>query len=339
MMLPIYGRGAHCYQMDTLEQSDKAKRNKKAYGTTPPYYLIIVNINSRKGYAYPMKSKNASHVADCLSQFLSSHKMTNLYTDDDHAYTEAQVAQLLDRHKVHHTKTEKANKHVLGIVNRFIKTLRDKNGLGRDITAADMTAIIDTYNDTVHSTTNCKPNDWNDKKNEEWIEEKHREYLGKIGGNHLQEETLVRIPKEYDIFAKKRVQYEREAYPVTGIDGNRYQVLKDGKVVSFSRFQLRHAEGVEPVNKRRLADNVVEAILGYDPERRRYWCRWEDGDQKYTTVAKLRGTDPNRLNILERKYWKNKPLSEIPDDIKRLLPRAYQPKPVRRSTYLDLVLN
>jgi hypothetical protein len=26
MMLPIYGRTMHCYQMDTLEQSDEAKR-------------------------------------------------------------------------------------------------------------------------------------------------------------------------------------------------------------------------------------------------------------------------------------------------------------------------
>lgn len=337
MMLPIYGRGMHCYQMDTLEQSYKAKNNKKTRATVPPYYLIIVNINSRKGYAYPMKKKNAENVAQCLTQFLSAHKMTNLYTDDDKAYTEDSVAQLLSRHGVHHTKTDKVNKHVLGIVNRFIKTLRDKNGLGRDITADDMVTLVNTYNDTVHSTTNCKPNDWTKEKNEEWIEEKHREYLGKIGGNHITGESLVRIPKEYDVFAKKRVQYEREAYPITGIDGNRYQVLKDGKVVSFSRFQLRHAEGVEPVNPRRLADNVVEEILGYDPVRNRYWCRWEDGDQKYTTIAKLRGTDPNRLNVLERRYWKDKPLETIPDHIKKLMPRAH--KPIRRSSYLDLVLN
>ena len=53
MMLPIFGRKPNSYQMDTLVQTNKAN---------PRYFLIIININSRKLFAYPMNSKDSSSV-------------------------------------------------------------------------------------------------------------------------------------------------------------------------------------------------------------------------------------------------------------------------------------
>lgn len=348
-MLPIYGRTAHCYQMDTLEQSKKAKNNKKAYATTPPYFLIIVNINSRKGYAYPMTMKNAKHVLHALTQFLVAHRMTHLYTDSDPAYTDPSVATMLKNHKVIHTKTNNDNKHVLGIVNRFIKTLRDKNGSDeRDITTDDMKRLIETYNNTVHKTTQCKPNDWTDAKNEAWIEQKHREMIAKQGADDIHVGSQVRIPKKHDVFDKVRVHYEPGEYTVTGIDGNRYQVLKDDEVVTFSRFQLRYVPQTQKrflskeEQKNRMsikeklagltASNVVSRILSYDSVSKRYMCLWEDGSNAYCTIKNLRGTDPNRLNLLEREFWKDKASFEIPEEIKQLMPRyaaVRKPKRIR----------
>ena len=320
MMLPIYGRTMHCYQMDTLEQSDEAKR--KGNSACPPYYLVIININSRKGHVYPMMKKDAEHVKEVLTRFLKTHQVTHLYTDSDPAYTHKPVANLLTQHNVTHNKTSNDNKHALGIVNRFIKTLRDKNGYERDITNVDMNEIVEEYNNTKHSTTGYAPNQWTKEIDEEWIDLKHREMMSKQGAFLLKTGQYVRIPKNNDVFSKKRVNYEPELYPVTGVDGNRFQVLKDGKVVTFSRFQLREPYKDEKVNELKSADNVVVKILRWDKDRpKSYFCLWEDGSKDWTTISSLRGTAPNRLCQLEREYWHGKPLSEIPlDDIKEYMP-------------------
>ena len=329
-MLPIYGRTPYCFQMDTLEQSDVAKADKKNYGTIPPYFLVLININSRKGYAYPLSMKNANCVSFVLNNFLRTHKVTHLYTDNDAAYTQAATAEVIQRLKVHHTKTSNDNKHALGIINRFIKTLRDKNGLDRDISTAQMEKILREYNNTVHRTTGVKPNDWTEEKDAEWVELKHREMLGKQGGDDIKVKDYVRIPNTPGIFAKIRARFDKQAYPVTGIDGNRLQVLRDGKVVTFSRFQVRKADKWVPRNDidnpKHLGENVVTRILDYDEQRRRYWCEWELGEPGYCTIRDLRGTDPHRLTIVERDFWRNKHINEIPLEIQELMPRYVKPK-------------
>ena len=61
MQLPIYSNVTGSYQMDTLEQSDKAKTG---------YYLVLVNVNTRKAYAYPMKTKGSKDVLAALNKFI-----------------------------------------------------------------------------------------------------------------------------------------------------------------------------------------------------------------------------------------------------------------------------
>ena len=333
-MLPIYGRTPYCFQMDTLEQSYRAKADEDNYGTTPPYFLVLININSRKGYAYPMTKKKAEIVSFVLNNFLRTHKVTHIYTDNDPAYTEQETAEVINRFKVHHTKTNNDNKHVLGIINRFIKTIRDKNGLERDITVDAMNKILREYNDTVHSSTGVKPNDWTKELNDAWIERKHREMIGKQGADDIRVNDYVRIPTNHNVFAKIRAKFDKEAYPITGIDGNRFQVLKNGEVITFSRFQLRRAESYakrnDSDNLEHLADNVVTKILSYHPEGRRYWCLWERGEPGYCTVRNLRGTDPHRLTLVEREFWNEKTEDEIPPEIRALMPRYAKPKKKQR---------
>jgi hypothetical protein len=52
--LPIFARKQKCYQFDTLIQKEEHP------------WIIFININSRKGYAYPMKNKSAEEVLKAL---------------------------------------------------------------------------------------------------------------------------------------------------------------------------------------------------------------------------------------------------------------------------------
>ena len=310
----------HCYQMDTLEQSDNAKEDAQNYDVMPPYYLVLININSRKGFAYPMNTKSAPDVAAAITNFLKDVPITHLYTDADRAYTGVEVQTLLNQYKVQHHTTTNDNKHALGIVNRFIKTIRDWNGAERrDIDLGDMLQLLDEYNDTVHSATKCKPNDWTKAKNDAYVEQKHREMIAKQGGDDIHIGDMVRIPRNYSMFAKRRIQYEPDLYKVEGIDGNRFQVLKNGKLVTFSRFQLRKPFGGERQHQTGPDGDAIAKILEYDAETREYLVECEDGSQTTVTARSLRDKS-NRLSLLERKFWHSKPGTKIPNAIKKLLP-------------------
>ena len=118
MMLPIYSRHRDGYQMDTLVQSKHA---------TPHYFLILININSRKLFAYPMSSKDSSSVLQALNQFISQASCSSITSDQDTAYLKSEITQFMIDHHIDHQTTFTNDHNRLGIINRAIKTLRDIN--------------------------------------------------------------------------------------------------------------------------------------------------------------------------------------------------------------------
>ena len=169
MMLPIYSRQRGHYQMDTWEQSDDVKalhqtirggrrganrdmlelqeRHKDDY---PPYFLIIINVNTRYAYAYPMETKDAHSVKTALARWTQElHLSTGragmsaneIYTDDDPAYRG--LEQWLGG-GIKHVVTNSENHHTLGIVNRFIRTIRDKYPHKRDLSVQEMERLSES---------------------------------------------------------------------------------------------------------------------------------------------------------------------------------------------------
>ena len=95
LMLPIYGKQQGCYQFDTLIQTKSA---------SPRYFLIIININSRKLYAYPMDNKNADTVYNILSKFINTVKDVSSFTSDqDHSYVTPIITNLFLKHHIDHS--------------------------------------------------------------------------------------------------------------------------------------------------------------------------------------------------------------------------------------------
>ena len=152
MMLPIYGRKPGCYQIDTLVQSR---------GAQPPYFLIIVNINSRKLFAYPMNTKDASSVLTALRSFISETKqVSSITSDQDKAYLSPEITKFMIDNHIDHQTTFTNDHNRLGIINRAIKTLRDINQ-ERDFSIQSMKKALNAYNNSIHSATDKEPNEFN----------------------------------------------------------------------------------------------------------------------------------------------------------------------------------
>ena len=97
LMLPIYGKQQGCYQFDTLIQSRTAD---------PRYFLIIININSRKLYAYPMNTKNSADVYKVLQNFIREVKdVHSMTSDQDHSYITQDMSEYFIRKGIDHQTT------------------------------------------------------------------------------------------------------------------------------------------------------------------------------------------------------------------------------------------
>ena len=157
MMLPIFSRHVGGFQMDTLVQTKQANHR---------YFLILININSRKLYAYPMTNKNASSVLQALKQFIKEVKeIHSITSDQDAAYLNPSITQFMIDNHIDHQTTFTNDHNRLGIINRAIKTLRDINN-ERDFTNQSMKRALNAYNNSIHSSTNKEPNDFT-KEDEE----------------------------------------------------------------------------------------------------------------------------------------------------------------------------
>jgi hypothetical protein len=120
--LPIFSRKTKCYQFDTLIQGQPGGNE------TGPPWLEFVNPNSRKGYVYLMKNKSAAEVLKALEAHLKKvGTITEFTSDEDAANLSKEIQDFMLANHINHFATEVNNHHILGIVNRFIKTIRDLN--------------------------------------------------------------------------------------------------------------------------------------------------------------------------------------------------------------------
>ena len=168
LMLPIFSMSPNSYQMDTMVQPD---------GYTPRYFLIVINVNSRKGYAYPMANKGLNDVLKALNQWIEETPAPpeTMTSDQDAAYLSTAVVKWLRQHKIDLKTTTENNHNMLGIINRFIRTIRDMHFhkyRSRIFSAESMEKCVRAYNNSVHSSTGVAPNKWTKKDNKKWVSTK-----------------------------------------------------------------------------------------------------------------------------------------------------------------------
>ena len=299
LMLPIYSKHPGGYQFDTLVQTSNAN---------PKYFLIIININSRQLFAYPMNSKNSNSVHKVMAKFITDHPDIYSFTSDqDRAYQS--LTQLFLDHHIDYQTTFSNDHNRLGIINRAIKTLRDMNRK-RDFTTASMKKFINAYNNSVHSSIGIEPINFtiNDEIN----------YIDRMSHKDLQQDlkpnSHVRVINESKVIGKKRSNLSDGSYVVDSKIGNKYIIrAKDKSVAEYPRYRL------VPDTKAKLAKSlgkraIIDHIISY--KNKHYRVKFTDGTIDTLTIGNLREGHPTKLSIEETKFWnKNK----LPEEFKAYL--------------------
>ena len=324
LMIKIFSSIPNCWFHDLYDNTK---------GKTPRYWHVFIGTNNRYVYCLPLMSKSAGAVHETLKTFIEKFHPVKLTSDEEPAFIEKNNLKLLSDHKVAvHTISDK-NHSALGIIDRFMRTIRDMNTPSEKskhqshdekytfITPERMKKFLNIYNNTYHSAIGCSPKEMFEDKDLE------KEYIFKcleasdkqkrIKDLILPVNSFVRfiLPRHNGI-TKKRFQISRECYKIDERKGNMYVLIaQDGTVITKPRFKLIPIGNKKPENIKWAStipgkwNGTIEKILSFNPKTNKYKVLFSvPGKRSYQDeipASFLRGNTPHKQSEIEKEFFKN----------------------------------
>ena len=156
---PIVARKVNgVWQADLLDMRKWSKFNGGI-----KWILTIVDVYSRRAWAFPLKSKSTKNTAEALRNLFKKTKLpTNLTTDNGKEFIGNEFQVVLKDHDVKHWTHEPGSHNTLGIIERFNRTLRQliRKWLTLKKTkkySNVLDKLVSNYNTSFHETIQSEP--------------------------------------------------------------------------------------------------------------------------------------------------------------------------------------
>lgn len=248
-------------QMDIYDMS-KYKSTNKNY----KYILVLIDVFTRKVWAYPLKKKNSNDVLQGLLTIFEEYVPGSITSDSDSSFLSESVQQLLNDKNIYHDVIIASNDHkALGIVDRFalnVKTtltklfLRNRNTVWID----SINKIIDNYNNTPHSSIlNLTPNEATKP-----IYQADLAYLNKMKSTNkkitsdLKVDDFVRIRINKTFRKGTEPRYTDDVYRVVNVNGKRITLDNDKIYIDSELIKTNNTNNEENVVNQTLKQNSKE---------------------------------------------------------------------------------
>ena len=214
-------------QMDIYVMAKYVKDNK-GY----KYILCMIDVFTRKVWAYKMKKKDNKNVQDSFKKFISDSNIkeytpTILMSDNDSTFINKSFQQILEQNKIIHQPNILDDHHALGLIDRFARTL--KMILTRLFLQTKKTnwidyldEIIKNYNNNGHSAIDyIPPNEAFLKKHFKTIYNiNYEKSLYNISISDIDVNDKVRIKIKGQFRKGTEARYTDEVYTVKKVKGN-----------------------------------------------------------------------------------------------------------------------
>jgi len=220
-------------------------------------FMIFIDILSRKMFVYPIKSRTQETVVETLKKFKGDvEEVDGLEGDDE--FSAAKVVKFCEENDIllrtDLAKDDHINKgNKLGIVDVATKTI--KRYIRNYMLAHDTTRfinklqeLVDNYNTTPHSSLkNRTPADvYDDRDAQKEIFFNHQRHNERLEARiDLDVGDYVRKRVDKGRFDKENMQFSKEIYVISDIDGHKYKIMDaDEKVLSrkFKYFELSRVD-------------------------------------------------------------------------------------------------
>jgi len=223
------------------------------------HYHVFIGTNNRYVVINDLSNKSSKVILESLKKFVEKYKPSKLTSDQEPAFMEQNVLDYLkDNNVIVHTIPDE-NHSALGIIDRFIRTLRD---MIEDNPKTSIERLVDTYNNSFHRSIECTPKQMFENK------DKEQSYIDKCiidKNKQLQNKNFeipigkyVRYLLPSNKLSKKRTNWSVDKYKICGKNGNYYILMaKDGTVINKPRYQLIIAD-----NNCEFAETIVGKNTG-----------------------------------------------------------------------------
>lgn len=321
---PIFSNHPYTFQIDLLEQS--VDRDKSIY---PGFYVIIINVNTKYAYAFPIENKNTNTLYDVIKKFVENNRVLSFISDEEGALKSNKILEFLKSKKISIKFINDKRHTALAVVDRFIRQLRDMNTPTqhtkrqsdhpkyRDFSIHRMKKLLEIYNNTKHSGTGYTPTEM---KNDRDLEKKYiikklyeLERRRKITDFELENDTFVRYILPKDPMKKRRYKVSPEAYKISHREGNAYVLMAaDGTTRTIARWRLFPLGKTLPKNMKfantfGTNTGTISKIISFNERTRRYKVEFvmPDGRKFIDNIHQrdLRGTTPQIMSPVEREFF------------------------------------
>lgn len=260
------------YQIDLMDMSNISRARGNQNNT---FGLLIIEVASRKGWLYPLRTKHAHLVAQRLAEWypeaVAIRGADNMQVQSDAGSEfKGEVKAFFNQHGIEHRVVDVGDKNSQAIAERWIKTLRERfrvKWLENDNYdwVSHIDDVVEDYNDTEHRSMKTTPNKvWNGLAVPQW----------KLKGHvvNLQRGDYVRLYVRKNTFAKKsNIQnWTREVFEVDRKDGHKF--VLHGLEGRWARWALKRTEHTPTPNvtkqrRRELYEDYQEMIRELRNER------------------------------------------------------------------------
>jgi hypothetical protein len=249
----------YSYQIDIILIPSYKSQNKGI-----DKLLLIIEILSRKLYAYPIKTGTMADVLKAYSKFYEDVKHNIISVSGDDFFNNKAFLKFNEEHHINtHTDiaksehlTKQGNK--LGIIDRSVRTLKSyiqKYMLENDTVKwiKFLPTIIDLYNDSPHKALqNRTPNEaYND---EDYLYEKYAKqqlYNYNLSQNiDLKPGDIVRALVGKNAFEKEKAKYSTELYTIQAKDRNRFILVDENDEPIKRRYRPSEIMKISNVSER-----------------------------------------------------------------------------------------
>jgi len=198
--------------------------------------LLIVDIQSRKAWAYVLSKTTGDNILEAYKEFISEVGQINSvegdnqfsfkafvdYNNEKNITVDTSVAR--DEHITHGNK--------LGIIDRLVRTLKEMIGKYRTVISKQgsfndiIDKVITTYNSQVHRTLKMSPNEmYDDISKQNFNHDRDKEYnRNLISKNDVAVGAEARILESKGKLDKGSQKFSLDLYKLIGREGNRFSV-------------------------------------------------------------------------------------------------------------------
>ena len=213
----------------------KYKKHNKGY----KYILCMIDVFTRKVWAYKMKKKDNKNVQDSLKKFISDSNITEytpsiLMSDNDSTFMNKSFHAILEKNNIIHQPNILDDHHALGLIDRFARTLKTiltRLFLQRESTnwIDYLDEIIKNYNNNGHSAIDyISPNEAFLKKHFKTIYDiNYEKSLYNISISDIDVNDKVRIKIKGQFRKGTEARYSDEVYTVKKVRGNAVTLNND----------------------------------------------------------------------------------------------------------------